>query len=487
MIDKTVTRNDVLFALICALFYAIAVLVVPPYTPLTEPDSEGYIAFSAMRPAFYPALLAVARSVGLDLVATTWAQLAIFCSALVYFLITLMRVGFPKALLALAVAVLAANVLFSSFHRAILTESIYFSLSLVAVASWIDYLRAGRVSYLAVAGLALGLMLGFRLAGFGLLPLHALTVRVKKPWRSSRAFALVIALLPVAFGVGAERALHYAVHGGGHASQAPYLLTGKAALLVKPEMKFSGLHAAALVELAHKLYAIYAPMQRILAEAPSLPVRAQLSAAYEGHAQYHVLAAEFEQAAARENTTAGKLRGELGRQVIQQNLSGYLMLTLVNQLGQWSVAAQNFPPLSRAIAAYADAHPDMLGQGNVTAAMLHPPATKVGLVVYPAFLIAGAATLLLAIGFLAYIARPALAESPVGFYLLVATFLAAMCQAYTLFISLANEWTPRFLMAVFPQLEIIGLCLMMAFLYRRRRPAPPSRGGDAASAYTKAA
>ena len=39
-----------------------------------------------------------------------------------------------------------------------------------------------------------------------------------------------------------------------------------------------------------------------------------------------------------------------------------------------------------------------------------------------------------------------------------------MCHGYTLFISLVNEWTPRFLMAVFPFLEIIGLCLALAFL-----------------------
>ncbi|MFN3656962.1 MAG: hypothetical protein ACK4UO_06880 [Pseudolabrys sp.] len=471
MIDKTLTRNDLLFAVGCALFYAVAVLVVPPYTPLIEPDSEVYIAFNAFRPALYPAFLAVGRALGLDLIAITWVQLALFCAALVFFLLALLRAGFTKTLLALLVAVLAANVLFSSFHRAILTESISFSLALVALAGWIEYLRSGRVAWLAVAGLALGLMLGFRLAGLGIVPLHALAVWVKKPQRFARASALVIALVPVALGVGAERALHYAVHGGGHPSQAPYLLTGKAALLVKPDMKFSGPHAAALGDLAHKLYDIYAPMQRTLAAAPSWPVKVQLSAAYEASAQYPVLVKEIDEAAQREGTTAAVLRSALGRQVIWQNLPGYLELTLLNQLGQWSVAAQNFPAVARGLAAYADANPGIVGLGGFGAAALHPPATRLGTVVYPAFLLAGAVTFVLALGFLAFLLRPSLSDSPAGFYLLVAAYLSAMCHAYTLLISLINVWTPRFLMAVFPHLAIIGLCLILAFLTRHRPPA----------------
>ena len=90
------------------------------------------------------------------------------------------------------------------------------------------------------------------------------------------------------------------------------------------------------------------------------------------------------------------------------------------------------------------------------------------MIVYPAFLLAGAATLLMAFGLLVFLIRPSLSDSPAGFYLLVAAYLSAMCQAYTLLISLTNEWTPRFLMAVFPHLEIIGLCLILAFL---RRPS----------------
>ncbi len=57
-------------------------------------------------------------------------------------------------------------------------------------------------------------------------------------------------------------------------------------------------------------------------------------------------------------------------------------------------------------------------------------------------------------------------NSPEGFYLGIASFLSAMCQCYTFFISFINEWTPRFLMAVIPQIEIVALCLTMIVLHR---------------------
>lgn len=467
MIDKALSRKDLVFVLACALLYAVVVLVVPPYTPLTEPDSEAYIAFSPFRPAYYPAFLAVLRALGLDLVAITWVQLGLFAAALSYLLVALLRAGVPRVWLALLVAVLAGNVLFSSFHRSILSESIYFSLSVVAVALWVDYFRTARPMYFVGAGLSLGLMLGIRLAGLGLLPVHVLAVWVKRPKGIPLWAALVLALVPPAVGAGGERVLYYTVHGSGSISQAPYLMFAKAAMLIRPDMTFSGPHAEALTVLGRQLSAMYAPIQAAAAGAPSLPVRAQLSANYEGLAQYSVLTAEIEQAAARAGTTPSALRMELAKQVIAQNVTGYLVLTLLNELGQWSVAAQNFPGVARALNDYADANPAVSVGGRIPSARLHPEPSLTGLIVYPVFLAAGVVTLLLAFGFVAFIVRPALADTPVGFYLLIATFLSAMCHGYTLFISLVNEWTPRFLMAMFPHLEVIGICLVLSFLHWR--------------------
>lgn len=467
--DKKLARSDIVFVAVCALGYAAVTLIIPPYIPLIEPDSGTYLTFSPTRSALYPAFLAVCKVLGLGLVQITWLQLAIFSLALAYLLLVMLRAGFPRFMLALFVAVLAANILYSSFHRSILTESTYFSLSIVALGLWIDYFRTGRVLLLGLAGLSLGLMIGLRPAGLAIIPMHFLAAWVK---RSGHAKWLLVvgAIVPLAIGIASERLMYRLAHRAPAQSTAPLLLMGKAAMLIQPEMIFSGPHAGALDELGVRLLTIFAPLHTILANAPSLSVRAQLAAAYEGAAQDGgFMRDELAAAAQRENTSVDELRAELGRQVMLQNVSGYLKETLLMQFGQWSVDAQSFPPTARALAEYAAATPGISLNGRLTPEMLHPKPALRAAVVYPTFLAVGALTLPLAVGFLIVIVRPALVHTPAGFYFGLATFLAALCHGYTLFISLVNIWTPRFLMAVFPHLAIVALCLAMLVLLRWRR------------------
>lgn len=459
-------RRDYLFVAACVLAYAAAVLIVPPYTPLIELDSGDYIKFTPVRTALYPAFLAICRALGLGLVETTWVQLAIFCAALAYLLISLLRISFPRWLLAIFVTMLAGNVLFSSFHRSILTESLYFSLSAVIVGFWINYFKSARLNYLLAIGLVLGVMIGVRPAGLGILPMILFTVLLKRPKNVSTAMLLVAIALPVSVGIGAEKLVYKAVHGSVRNSTAQNLAMGLSALLIKPDMTFSGPHAAELNALGAQLYKKYQPVHRYLEAAPSLPVRTQLSAAYEIEGQFFAFGSEIEDVARRTGMSEAELEIELGKQIVLQNLRGYLVLTMVNQFGQWSVAAKNFPPTARLLAAYADANPAISFNGNVPYAYLHPRPTLVGSIVYPVFLIAGAVTLVLTIVFLVFLWRPRLMDSPEGFYLGIAAFFSAMCQGYTLFISFINEWTPRFLMAVIPQLEIVAMCLVLIVLHR---------------------
>lgn len=463
MIAETkIVRSDVIFVAGCVVAYVATTLLMTPYVALIEPDSHGYLSFEANRSALYPALLYVCRAMGLGLVQITWLQTGLFGAALAYLLIALRKAGFSRLLLALLVAVLAANLLFTSFHRSILTESIYFSLGVVATGLWIDYFRTGRAPLLAFAGLALGLMIGFRPVGVALVPMQLIAVWIRRPVAAARWLAIVIAVIAVGVGAGSERLLYRAVHDGPPRSTAPLLLMGKAAMLIKPAMTFSGPHAEALQAAGALVYRQFLPLQQVLENAPSIAVRAQLAAAYEGQAQDDAfLQRELTNIAAKTQITVDVLRAELGKQVMLRNLPGYVTLFAVTEIGQWSVSAQHFPPTSRMIADYADTNPAVSYGGSIPQDMLHPQPWRSAFIVYPAFLIAGAVTLVLAVGIFVFMARPALLAGRTGFYLGLAVFLSAMCHAYTMFISLANVWTPRFLMAVFPQLEIIALCLIM--------------------------
>ena len=110
-------HKDALFVIACLCSYAFVVLAIPPYTNLLEVDSAGYLAFAPHRTALYPAFLQACTALGLSHVQITWVQLAIFTAVLGYLLTVLLCAGFPKLLLGLFVAALAANFLFSSFHR----------------------------------------------------------------------------------------------------------------------------------------------------------------------------------------------------------------------------------------------------------------------------------------------------------------------------------------------------------------------------------
>jgi hypothetical protein len=309
-------------------------------------------------------------------------------------------------------------------------------------------------------------MIGIRPAGIGIVPMHLFAVWLRRPQNMSKWLLLLVTIAPVVIGAGSERLLYRAVHGDKSQSTTPNLLIGMAAMLVQPNMTFTGPHAQTLTQLSARLYAEYGPTHQYVKDAPTLPVRAQLSAAYEALSQFRALAPELVEAAKRENTTSDELRSELGKQITLQNIPGYLRLMLLNYFGQWSIAAQNFPPTARALAAYADANPAISFNGGLSYEFLHPKPTTVGLLVYPSFLLAGAVTFVLSFVFLLFLARPALLNTAEGFYLGIAGFMSIMCHGYTLFISLINEWTPRFLMAVVPQIEIVALCLLLIILHR---------------------
>jgi hypothetical protein len=89
-----------------------------------------------------------------------------------------------------------------------------------------------------------------------------------------------------------------------------------------------------------------------------------------------------------------------------------------------------------------------------------------GLIVYPAFLIAGAVTFVLSFFLLRYLWRPKAADNAWHGALMIAAFFALACHSSMFAISLINVSTPRFLMMVYPHILLAAL-----FLLRALRPA----------------
>ncbi len=146
----------------CAALYLAIVFAVPSSFPLIEADTTTYIYFTSSRTAFYPLFLWALFELGLHLGQITVVQALLYAAALTVLLAALLRAGVARSLVVAFTLLLAGNSYFSSFHHTIMTESISFTVFALTTAWLIDYLRSGKVGFLALAGLCSGLLIGIR-------------------------------------------------------------------------------------------------------------------------------------------------------------------------------------------------------------------------------------------------------------------------------------------------------------------------------------
>jgi hypothetical protein len=456
-------RGNLLFAIGSSLLGVAITLSLPPYYPLVQPDSAGYIAFDHSRTSFYPLFLRILLRSGLNLHQVTYVQLTIFYVCVLFLLLAMLRAGCKRFLVLILVIALATNIGFSSYYSTIMTESLFFSLSAIMVALLVDYLRTGRVVFIAAASLFVGLLYGIRPAAITLMPMLFVAAWLKWRARNCRAWLLAAALVgSLSVGPILESVVFSAEHRDDRASIVPNLLSGKAAMLMERNTEFSGPSAGTLNRLSAELYATYAPVHKFLSNIPSIVAWPVVSSTYEAVAQFSILDNALAKASRRTGLSQDWLREQLGLRAIKHNIGGYLRLSLLNYFGQWSVTALNFPPAARAFNEYVDRYPDVPFREKISLIILHPPASIKSYVIYPAFLGAGLVSLLLGIGVVVFLWKPELADRPRLHYLMLAGFFSAMCQVHTIVVSLVNVATPRFLMAVYPQLILVFIFLVVA-------------------------
>jgi hypothetical protein len=467
VISKSFSKN-VVFVIACSLIGAGILLVIPSYYPLLQPDSFGYLSFDRNRTALYPLFLHALTGVGLNLVQVTYVQAIIFHIALPFLLLAMLRAGCGRFLVFIFVLALELNVGYSSLHWSILTESLFLSLSAILVALLLDYFRTGRLVFIASASLCVGILYGIRPAAITLVPM--LFVAAWLNWFKSgtaRAWALLVALfVPLAAGPIFENVVFRLVHADSRATTVPNLMRGKAAMLIRGDTRFTGPYADTLNGLGAELNATYAPVHKFLANLPSIVAWPVASSTYEAVAQFGVLNDALAKASNRTGLSQEWLCEELGRQAIEQNFAGFLQLSLLNYFGQWSVTALTFPPAARAFNSYVNTYPNVPLEDYIAYLTLHPPSSNKSYLIYPIFLFSGLISLVLSSGLLVFLWKSRLGERPRLRGLVLAGFFAAMCQVHTIIISFINVATPRFLMAVYPQLLLMFIFLIVVAFSR---------------------
>lgn len=463
MTSRSSISSDAWFAAGCAFLFAVVAAALPAVFPLLEPDSRSYLGFSASRTALYPLFLRSWLQLGLQPQNIIYVQLALFSICFAFLVASLRRWSIRRRWLVLLTIAIGANPYFSGFQRTILAESLTFSVLVLCSAFLLDYLRTGRALFLTAVGLLLGVSVGIRPACVTLIPMIPIAALLKRRQRDVSTLLLVVAaVLPIVLGWVPERLLYRLEHGNRSESVTPHLLSGKAAMLVRPDMTFTGPHAPALQELAGKLNETYGPVRTFLSNLPSLVAWPVLTAFYEAAAQFQIIGSDLDRLAKQYSTTGNVLRMELGKQVIAQAPLDYLRLSLVHYFGQWSITALNFPPAALAVNAYRASVASVPLYDVITPMPFAEPPSLRGALVYPAFLLAGIVTLVLAFLLPALLLRPPGYDEGRKQDLMMAAFFGLLCHSSMLLTSFVNVSTPRFLMMVYPHILLAGLFLVRA-------------------------
>jgi hypothetical protein len=192
-------------------------------------------------------------------------------------------------------------------------------------------------------------------------------------------------------------------------------------------------------------------------------------------AQYQVLNEEIALVSAQTGVPGDVLRTELGIQAIRDNILGYARLSLIHYVGQWSIMALKFPPTARSINAYVAGYSQVPLADKIDDLYLHPPASRIAIVVYPALLFAGVLTLAVSLLLPIFVVRRFVGDAPLR-YVMIAAIFAATAHVYTLLISFMNVSTPRYLIAIYPQILLVGLFLLLAAMRRSRVDRADRRG-----------
>lgn len=187
---------------------------------LIQPDSYSYLAFSPERTSLYPFFL---RIVDLPPECLAGFQLSLLVAASIYLLYELQYRW-------TALALLSANFLWWGQSLPTLSEGLFDPLIVLLVAFLVRYWRNGEAWPLNAVALTLGLAIGVRPAGLGLLPVLPLALWVR-PAKALRYGLLTSCLLA---GPIAEHAIFYHYNPARSPALIDAAMTGKAVMIGQP-------------------------------------------------------------------------------------------------------------------------------------------------------------------------------------------------------------------------------------------------------------
>jgi hypothetical protein len=279
--SRRLPGKPTLWLLAVALAYAIYQIQLLPPTPILEPDSESYLTFNPSRTAGYPVFLSLVGPEGAIIL-----QPILYAGALAFLGSMAVRAGLGF-FMSLALMILAmANREMNQYHGEIMTESLFMSLLVMLSGMAIRFFGLPNGRWAAAASLMAGLAAAVRPSGYAFFPILALMVLMVRQRTPTALWKLLAAaLIPMMLVIGVER--WYAMHR--HGPRATSLLGTH--LFAKAGMIDAPPHATTEIDpwrerLLDALEEDFAPIRKLLREAPNSGIRTAMLSDYETCLEY---------------------------------------------------------------------------------------------------------------------------------------------------------------------------------------------------------
>jgi hypothetical protein len=318
-------RRAGLLLLAPAIFLAVYAVYAPNQALIT-PDSSGYLTFSDFRSGGYPFFLASLKPLVRDFADYTIAQRLLYAASIVLLGRELLRFFDRPVLAVLAQIALLFNPAVNRYHFAILTESLFLSVSALFLAAALAYLRTGGLAMLAAASAIAGSLVAIRLTGYAFVAaLVVLALSRRLPARRELVMRLLAVVVPLVAVLALESVYYGAHHPGPRNSLADTHLLAKLAMMEPPDRGAIGpAMPAAGRELMEAHAASLQRIRQLVSAAPNLSGRCVLGSIYENIVQYG-LATELRAILLAHGGRAAVMRA--GWEELVRGISGYVQLS----------------------------------------------------------------------------------------------------------------------------------------------------------------
>jgi hypothetical protein len=459
-------------ALLVSLVGGLVTLALAPSAPLTVPDSILYLRFVPTVPLLYPAF---ATSLpGYSLIA---AQVVLFTLSVAFLSAVIARQYERPVIAALMAMALFVNPQLAMMLWTLMSEGLFIPLFTLSIGAGLLYVASGRKAALVCCAATAGLCVAVRPAALPIIPIFALFPLLRWETGSWRRRALLFVLsLAVSTGiVVAERAVWRHYHGDQATTLMASHLFAKASLVAPASPNLQHAEPAAAI-IADAMENRYRPVRDLLGAQRGTLAYPPLLAFYEVCVQ-HICSHQLRQQIGLPAPRTNEIMTELALERIAGDPAGYLSLALDEYRSMWVIGVRSHPTLGPAYDRQIAGLRPLPFKGLVAPELYAPSSpSRLTYVVRPAFILMGAATVLICLVF-GYLALFGRADSKLTLPVLIP---ALSVQGICAFIALAGIGDGRYTMGLWTGIACsLVMALSSVLIASKRvwsRRAPSTNG-----------